>query len=96
MEICESMPDVNETFASLPISERKWARIVQNLELSPQQARITKYILRCWSDQDIADEMDISKATVRVYVKRIFDRLGVRNRQMLTIRIWTISERMKQ
>jgi len=87
------MPD---EFDSLPISQSKWKAIVRELRLPPQQARITEYILRCWKDDDIAAEIDISKATVRVYVNRIFDRLGVRNRQMLTVKIWKISEEMNQ
>ena len=90
------MSDADETNSVLPISAERWAAIVARLKLSPQQTRIAEFILQCWSDDEIADAMKISKATIRVYVGRIFERVGVRSRQALIIRIWELSEEIAE
>lgn len=59
--------------ASAPDALAQW-------DLPPALARVTSLILRGLSDKEIATEADLSVATVRTYVARIYQRLGVCSR----------------
>ena len=71
-----------------------WQAIVVQLKLSPQQTLIVESILRGNQDKQIAEELDLSVATVRTYLNRIFERTGVRDRLNLVLKIFKMAQQM--
>ena len=48
--------------------------------LSPREIRILRYLASGMTNDAIAEAMFISKDTVKMYLKSIFNKLGVENR----------------
>lgn len=71
--------DVLELDAALA-PHAPWAR---RLALPPRFAQVCAYIVRGYADKEIADALDVSVNTVRTYVRRIFDHIGVHSRTEL-------------
>lgn len=76
----------------LPLAQSTWRRIAKSLGLSPQQKRIVELILRGRQDKEIADQLGLAVPTIRTYLKRIFDRVGVTDRLTLVLRIFALSQ----
>ena len=75
--------------AEPPVSSRAaWARAIQSLNLCPQQARLVELLLRGKRDKEIAATMGLSIATVRTYLRRLFDRTGADDRMNLLLKIF--------
>jgi len=71
-----------------PFDAVTWAQVVVTLTLPPQQARIIERILCGMGDKQIARDLNLSVPTVRTYLGRIFNRLGVGDRVQLILRIF--------
>ena len=71
-----------------------WQAIVIELKLSPQQTLIVESILRGNQDKQIAEELDLSVATVRTYLNRIFERTDVRDRLNLVLMIFKMAQQL--
>jgi len=69
-------------------SEKEWAELLQELLLSPRQAQVVKCLLSGYSDKQIAQELSLSKATVRTHMERIFGRFGVQDRTELVLYVF--------
>jgi DNA-binding NarL/FixJ family response regulator len=80
-----------ENFPDLPLPVERWRRIAQAMELSPQQLRIVELILRNHCDKQIAAAMGLKVPTVRTYLTRIFQHLGVRDRGELVLRVFALA-----
>ena len=80
----------------LPFTTTEWKRIIQLLELSPQQGRIVELLVRGASDKQIAAALDLSRHTVRTYLGRIFGRLEVNDRVELVIHVFTSSRKLRE
>ena len=78
----------------LPMTPLIWQAIVVQLKLSPQQTLIVESILRGNQDKQIAEELDLSVATVRTYLNRIFERTDVRDRLNLVLKIFKMARQM--
>ena len=78
----------------LPMTPLIWQAIVVQLKLSPQQTLIVESILRGNQDKQIAEELDLSVATVRTYLNRIFERTDVRDRLNLVLKIFKMAQQM--
>jgi len=70
-----------------PLDAETWARVVEEFGLPRQQARIVKGILCGMGDKQIARELGLRVPTVRTYLGRIFDRLGVGDRVQVILRV---------
>jgi DNA-binding CsgD family transcriptional regulator len=77
----------------LPLSAQKWRQVMDELRLPPQQVRIVELILRNQCDKQIAAALGLKVPTVRTYLHRIFERLGVGDRLELVLRIFALSQR---
>jgi DNA-binding NarL/FixJ family response regulator len=53
--------------------------------LPPSLGRVASKVAGGLTNKEIADELDLPLATVRTYVSRIYQRLGVRNRVELAL-----------
>lgn len=65
----------------------EWRPIIRSLGLSGRQGRIVELILQGMRDKQIAAELNLSIYTIRTYLNRIFDKLGVDDRFELLLRI---------
>lgn len=78
--------------AQLPCDRKLWLNIAGELALSPQQRRIVELLLRGFQDKQIAEELQLTVPTVRTYLKRIFDRVGVPDRVGLLLHIFAMAQ----
>lgn len=74
-----------------PLDDALWREVADALALSPQQARIVELILQGKQDKDIAADLKLSVPTVRTYLKRVFDRVGVGDRIQLVLRVFALA-----
>ena len=71
-------PGVIERLAAAPQARPELVALVA--DLSPRERDVLVHIARGRSNQEIADELVVSEATVKTHVGRIFAKLGVRDR----------------
>lgn len=69
-------------------SESEWAELVNELGLSPRQAEIIKLLFSRHSDKQIALELQISVATVRTHLSRLFSKFNVQDRHELILYVF--------
>jgi DNA-binding NarL/FixJ family response regulator len=62
--------------------------IVMTYELSARERQVTEALLRGLTIEAIADELSISRHTVRDHTKAIFSKLGVSSRPELTAKLY--------
>jgi DNA-binding NarL/FixJ family response regulator len=84
--------DVRQVAASLPLDHATWRAVVHELKLCRQQSRIVELILRGMKDKEIAEAMDLGLPTIRTYLGRIFNRVGVRDRMELVLRVFAVAQ----
>ena len=70
-------------------SDREWTRTQQELGLSPRQAQIVRLVLQGNADKQIAQELNISLATVRTHMRRLFEKFDLSDRLELTLLVLT-------
>jgi DNA-binding NarL/FixJ family response regulator len=80
------------TAQPLPMADATWRRVAKELDLSPQQLRIVELLLRAQRDKAIATTLGLSVPTVRTYLGRIFDRVGVADRMELVLRVFALAQ----
>jgi DNA-binding NarL/FixJ family response regulator len=78
----------------LPLPAEKWEQLLNLLRLPPQQIRIVELILRNHCDKQIAATLGIKVPTVRTYIHRIYQRVGVGDRLGLVLRLFALSHDM--
>ena len=76
----------------LPMNDALWREISKSLALSPQQIRIVELLLRNKQDKEVAETLNISFPTVRTYLGRIFDRIGVGDRMGLVLHVFALAQ----
>ena len=69
------------------LTPAQWQRVIATFDLCPQQARIVGLVLQGKHDKEIVAAMGLSRDTVRTYLRRVFDRMGVDNRGGVTARV---------
>jgi len=70
---------------SVELTPKEWSDIVRVLRLSPGQAKVVELILRGQKDKEIARQLKLRHSTVRTYLNRAFQRLGVTDRVGLVL-----------
>jgi DNA-binding NarL/FixJ family response regulator len=76
---------------AFPLDAATWRHVVDTLEFSPQQARIVALILHGLGDKEVAAELGLRVPTIRTYLERVFQRVGVRDRVELVIRVFVVA-----
>ena len=66
-------------------SDGEWAHTQRELGLSPRQSEIVKLVLQGKADKQIAGDLDISLATVRTHMRRLFGKFDLSDRLELTL-----------
>jgi len=77
-----------------PARRRHWAAVVERLGLSPQQARIVEVILSGSATSRSRQKLGLAVPTVRTYLGRIFQRLGVEDRVELVVRVFVTAREL--
>jgi DNA-binding CsgD family transcriptional regulator len=83
-----------EDNSELPLPLALWTQLIEMLHLPPQQIRIVELILRNRGDKEIAAALGIKVPTVRTYLHRIYERMGVGDRQELVLKLFGLSHRL--
>ena len=78
--------------SELPCDRQLWLAIAAELSLSPQQQRIVELLLLGYQDKQISEKLKLSVPTVRTYLKRIFDRVGVADRVGLLLHVFAMAQ----
>jgi DNA-binding CsgD family transcriptional regulator len=66
-------------------SDGEWVRTQRDLGLSARQAQIVRLVLQGRSDRQIALDLNISLATVRTHMRRLFRKFNLGDRLELTL-----------
>jgi len=72
--------------ARCPIDENGWAYLQIKYHLTPRELQICVGICRGLSYKQLADSMEIEVTTVRMYLSKIYIKVGVHNKIMLLLR----------
>jgi len=83
-----------QNIPDLPLPPEKWQQLMETIQLPPQQIRIVELILRNYCDKQIAVALGLKVPTVRTYLHRVFERLGVGDRLELVLRLFKMSHHL--
>lgn len=75
------------------LSRNEWASLVEDLSLSPRQMEVIRGLLLGQSDKQIARALQISVATVRSHLCRLFARFGAMDRVEVIVYVFTYLRR---
>lgn len=78
----------SETIAKRLFSQSNGEPFASPAVLSEREKEVMRYLLRGMSNQEIANEMALAEQTVRNYVSRIYNKLGVRSRTEAALWAW--------
>lgn len=67
-------------------TDMEWNGLAEQFGLSPRQAEIARLICRGCTNEAIADRLELSGGTVRVYTDTLYKRVGVQSRLALLVR----------
>jgi DNA-binding CsgD family transcriptional regulator len=84
----------HQDIPDLPLPDEKWQRLLKTFQLPPQQSRIVELILRNYCDKQIAAALGLKVPTVRTYLQRVYERIGVDGRLELVLRLFALSHTM--
>ncbi|MGD0387077.1 MAG: response regulator transcription factor [Solirubrobacteraceae bacterium] len=76
-ELCEAVAHIVTGHAVMPA---RWRAVREAIELTPRQVEVLKLVSRGYSNDEIAQCLDVRPNTVKFHLSEIFRRLGVRNR----------------
>jgi len=67
-------------------TDAEWNGLADRFGLSPRQAHIARLICRGCTNEAIAQRLQLSEGTVRVYTDGLYKRMGVQSRLALLVR----------
>ncbi len=65
----------------------QWQTLADHLGLSPRQRQVARHICRARSNDEIAAKLGISSHTVHMHMKCLFEKLDVRDRVGVVVRL---------
>jgi DNA-binding CsgD family transcriptional regulator len=68
--------------------DAEWNALTRALALSPKQVQIVRRVIQGMSDKRIALELNMSMATVRTHLSRLFAKLDIQNRNELILLVF--------
>ena len=78
----------SETIAKRLFSQGNSPSFASPAVLSEREKELLRYLLRGMSNQEIAKEMALAEQTVRNYISRLYNKLGVRSRTEAVLWAW--------
>jgi DNA-binding NarL/FixJ family response regulator len=76
-ELCDAVAHILTGHAVMPA---RWRAVPETVALTPRQIEVLTLIARGYSNDEIAEYLDVRPNTVKFHISEIFRRLGVRNR----------------
>ena len=76
-----------------PLTAQEWKDAIEQLRLTRQQARIVEQILHGLRDKQVAAALNLSEATVRTHLARLFTKLGVDDRVQMMLCVLACRQR---
>ncbi len=76
-ELCEAVAHILTGHAVMPA---RWRAVPDVIALTPRQVEVLKLVSCGFSNDEIAERLDVGPNTVKFHISEIFRRLGVRNR----------------
>ncbi len=76
-ELCDAVAHIVTGHAVMPA---RWRAAPDTVALTPRQVEVLKLISCGYSNDEIAEHLDVRPNTVKFHISEIFRRLGVRNR----------------
>jgi DNA-binding NarL/FixJ family response regulator len=73
--------------------EARWGRLSERIGLTQRQSQVARLICRGCADKQIARRLGVSHGSVRLHIKKLFARLGVRGRLGLLVHLVVIDRR---
>jgi len=70
------------------IKESNWREIMRVLRISPRESEIIQYIMIGENEAFIASRLGISTHTIRTHLERLYNKLNVKSRSQLIVRIF--------
>ncbi|MBN2559312.1 MAG: helix-turn-helix transcriptional regulator [Phycisphaerae bacterium] len=81
-----STPRGNDDLPDL-FATARWRSLANHLSLSPRQHQVARHICRARSNDEIAANLGISSHTVHMHMKCLFEKLNVRDRVGVVVRL---------
>ncbi len=76
-ELCEAVAHILTGHSVMPA---RWRAVSAPVTLTPRQLEVLRLVSRGYSNEEIADLLEVRPNTVKFHISEIFRRLGVRNR----------------
>jgi DNA-binding NarL/FixJ family response regulator len=80
----------------LPLDDDHWRAVIDRLQLSPTQAKVTALLLRGAARKEIADTLSIAEPTIKTYLDRIYARTGTACPMQLAMRVLAASHEVRR
>ncbi len=77
VELCDAVAHILTGHAVMPA---RWHAVPDAVALTPRQIEVLTLISHGYSNEEIAEHLDVRPNTVKFHISEIFRRLGVRNR----------------
>ncbi|MBX3415301.1 MAG: hypothetical protein KF708_21630 [Pirellulales bacterium] len=84
----------DEGQAPFPLAPDVWKRIAEQMRLSDQQRAIVELLLQRKKCKQIGPASGIAQPTVETYLKRVYQRHGVRDHTELLLHIMALSQQV--
>jgi DNA-binding NarL/FixJ family response regulator len=76
-ELCDAVAHILAGHAVMP---SRWRAATEAVTLTPRQVEVLKLVAHGYSNEEIAERLNVRPNTVKFHLSEIFRRLGVRNR----------------
>lgn len=85
-----------DALPQIPLDDDHWREVIERLQLSPTQAKVTALLLRGAARKQIADALSIAEPTIKTYLDRIYARTGTACPMQLAMRVLAVSHEVRR
>lgn len=68
------------------LTEKQWSYLAKRYHLTPRELEVAELVCKGLNDQEIAEELKISRRTVKVHLRNIFGKSQVHNKISMLVR----------
>src|SRR5687768_3041602 len=72
------------------LTPAEWERLLQHLGVSPREGEVLAQLLRGATEDQIALNLRLATGTVHTYLRRVYLKLGARNRAQAITRVFGV------
>ena len=78
-----------DTIQAKPVD---WTMVAKKFALSPRQVEMARFICKSYSNEQIGKQLGITTNTVRMHIKLLYEKLDVKNRVGVAMRLFETDE----